>query len=269
MLVFPRREFCDYLKGSSLFMAHIPRIFIDHPIIAGLAIEASARHTHHLLHVLRKTDGDSVWLIDPQSGRWHGEIRIQKKRHCLLIPHHLEQPILQTRLRPIELWCSPLKTDMELLLHIATSLNVARIVPLQMDHTDQIRHIDKWQLYITQSAEQCGRMDLPELSPLSQLTAHINQLAHYSTTSLVLWADEQQAHLPFLPIIEHLNPSNQSPIAILIGPEGGFSAKERSLLQQTTSIHPIGLGSNILTAPIAACSLLSILAAYNARFISP
>ena len=49
-----------------------------------------------------------------------------------------------------------------------------------------------------------------------------------------------------------------APIAILIGPEGGFTDAERAELRALKNVHPVTLGPRILRADTAAVALLSV-----------
>ena len=49
-----------------------------------------------------------------------------------------------------------------------------------------------------------------------------------------------------------------APVAILIGPEGGFTDAERTELRVMKNVHPVTLGPRILRADTAAVALLSV-----------
>ena len=70
--------------------------------------------------------------------------------------------------------------------------------------------------------------------------------------------EESQNPLPALAALEGQEPSK---LAVLIGPEGGFSAEERALLRGQPNITPIPLGPRVLRADTAAVAALALVQA--------
>ena len=54
-----------------------------------------------------------------------------------------------------------------------------------------------------------------------------------------------------------------APVAILIGPEGGFTEAERESLRARDNVHPVTLGPRILRADTAALAMLTLWQATN------
>ena len=58
-----------------------------------------------------------------------------------------------------------------------------------------------------------------------------------------------------------LNTLQRGPLAVLVGPEGGFDESERSLLLKHPSVTAISLGPHILRADTAAVAALALVQA--------
>ena len=98
---------------------------------------------------------------------------------------------------------------------------------------------------LLEAAEQCERLHLPELLPVQKL-----QTAVGAFDGDIYWAAEHVGGK----FGEHQVKSGS---AVLIGPEGGFSEKERAFLSAQSKVVPVGLGSYILRAETAVVAVLS------------
>ena len=130
-------------------------------------------------------------------------------------------------------------------------MGVAKVFPVQTDYTnsDRIRQ-DKLQAHAIEAAEQCGGTYAPEVVGIKTLSAMHDAWPH---APQLLFCDEsmvgEPSRLPDLP---------KGPWAIAIGPEGGFSERERDLLRAHPQSHAISLGPRILRADTAAVAALAL-----------
>ena len=74
----------------------------------------------------------------------------------------------------------------------------------------------------------------------------------------IVFCDENDETSDPLTILASLTPS---PLAVLIGPEGGFSAGERDLLREQGFVTVLPLGPRILRADTAAVAALALVQA--------
>jgi len=230
-------------------MARI-RLFIDHPLGAGQPVPLDGDQAHYLSGVMRLAPGDLIEVFNGRDGAWSARLVAASKRGGSL--DVLEQVAPQRD--PPDLWLlfAPIKkARTDFIVEKAAEMGVARIQPVQTDHTnsDRIRQ-DRLQAHAVEAAEQCGGTFVPpvaDLVPLSRL------LDGWDASRRILWADEAMAGpsqmLAGLP---------RGPWAILIGPEGGFSEAERGRLSSLPYVSRIGLGPRILRADTAAVAALAL-----------
>ena len=227
------------------------RLHLDQPLAAGAVLTLDAAVTHYLRSVLRARPGHVLRVFNATSGEWRARLA-RLERHAASIE-------LEDQLRPATpepgptLLFAPLKKPrLDWLLEKATELGVARLQPVRCRHgvVDGFKP-ERLGQRIIEAVEQAERLSVPELLPESELLAAVE-----ATTDGVVMADEAGG-APLLPVLEA-----QPGAALLVGPEGGFSAEERCALRRMAGVFPVSLGPTILRAETAA---LVLLACHRAR----
>lgn len=208
----------------------------------------------HFITVLRLKEGDLIHPFNAHDGEWQALLQPAGKREW--------QIQVQTQVRPalpashqVTLAFGLLKREaMDWLVEKASELGVTHLQPLITDHTPAERvNIERLQKIAREAAEQCERLDIPKLLPVLKLR---NWLAASDNTALLTALERAQAQ-PLLSAIQKLALSQ--PLAILIGPAGGFSAHEAALLPSLPHVHCCDLGTRLLRAETAAIMCLSVL----------
>ncbi|MGB6427747.1 MAG: RsmE family RNA methyltransferase, partial [Methyloceanibacter sp.] len=77
----------------------------------------------------------------------------------------------------------------------------------------------------------------------------------WDETRLLVFADEAA---PIASPLAALAAEQPRPLAVLIGPEGGFEAEERALLLKKPFVLPVSLGPRVMRADTAAVALLAL-----------
>ena len=223
------------------------RLYVDQPLLAGQPVALDEAQANYLFNVMRLGVGDAVALFNGRDGEWLARVLRAGKRSGEAMPEAQSAPL---RLPP-DLWLifAPVKkVRTDFIVEKAVELGVARILPVQTRRTqgDRIRH-DKMCAHAIEAAEQCGATCVPtveDMQPLDRL------LAQWPEDRRILWADEGLAGRAALATL------TPGPWAILIGPEGGFTAEERDRLTALPHVTPVSLGPRILRAETAAVAAL-------------
>lgn len=233
-------------------MAEI-RLFIDHPLRAGQAVPLSSDQAHYLGNVMRLAPGALVTVFNGRDGAWQARIASLGKRAGVL------EAVVQTapQRMPPDLWLlfAPLKkTRTDFIVEKAAELGAARILPVQTAHTNADRIAQtRLQAHAVEAAEQCGGTYVPEVAALQPLAAVLDR---WPEGRRLIWADEAAAGPATS--LAGLQPG---PLAVLIGPEGGFSAAERARLGDSDQTLRVSLGPRILRADTAAVAALTLVQA--------
>ncbi|MEM9350533.1 MAG: 16S rRNA (uracil(1498)-N(3))-methyltransferase [Pseudomonadota bacterium] len=226
-------------------MAHIVRLYVDHPLGAGQSVPLGRDHANRLFNVMRLGIGAEVRLFNGRDGEWRAVVAEAGKRGGVLMVEAQTDPLRP----PPDVWLffAPIKRErMDLIVEKATELGAARIVPVITEYTqsDRVRQ-DKLLAHAIAAAEQCGGTYVPEVVEVQRLNAVLDA---WPGERQIMFCDEaaEAGGLPDTP----------GPWAIFVGPEGGFSDGERERLRAMG--HVISLGPRILRADTAAVAALTL-----------
>ena len=226
------------------------RLFVSDTLAPGHAFALAPEQAHYLGNVMRRSAGESVVLFNGRDGEWEARIDSLKRDRCQVIPARQTRP--QQAEPPLSLVFAPLKRDTtHLVVEKATELGVTRLLPVLTDRTNTQRlNLERLTAIAREAAEQCERLSVPEIAEPQRLG---DLLAH--------WNPAQTLHAA----IERSNAATPTfrpgPMALLIGPEGGFTKPELDLLRRTPFVESVGLGPRVLRAETAAIVGLALLQA--------
>lgn len=225
------------------------RLYVEHPLGQGQSVPLTRAQAHYLLGVMRLSVGAEILVFDGLSGEWLAEVaEAGKRRGTLRVVKHTRN--LQV---PPDLWLlfAPVKkARTDFIVEKATEMGAARILPVQTDFTNSGRiQRDRLQAHVIEAAEQCGAAYVPEVAEMIKLE---RLLADWDSTRKIYFCDEMQAGAASTTL------AGPGPSAILVGPEGGFSDKERRRLTEREDTEVISLGPRILRADTAAVAALTL-----------
>jgi 16S rRNA (uracil1498-N3)-methyltransferase len=248
-------------SGSMTDRSKLVRLYVavDH-LDKNHVIPLNPNQNHYLHNVMRLHEGSSLQVFNGHDGEWLTTVvSLQKNSGALKVMDQLRP---QERLPEIHLYFPPLKQDpLRFLLEKSTELGVTSFHPLLTDHT-VVRAInsDKARLTLIEAAEQCERLDIPKIADLKTLKAVMSGL--YQGESFVLYVCDERRQSPTLPQALENHPKN-SPYAILIGPEGGFSESEFDYLAQLSFVRYVTLSPLVLRAETAALAAIAQIIGYK------
>jgi 16S rRNA (uracil1498-N3)-methyltransferase len=228
--------------------ASLPRLYVGQELAAEGLLTLEAQAANYLATVLRLGGGDRVKLFDNRTGEWLAEIvEAGRKRVTLRVGERLGE-----REAVPDLWLvfAPIKRGrIDWIAEKASELGVARLVPVLTRRTVVERvNTERLFAHMVEAAEQCERTALPELAEPVKLD---RLLADWPAGRALLFADEQGG----TPLAEAAAPT---PTAILVGPEGGFTAEERAAIRALPDARAVSLGPRILRADTAAVAAVAV-----------
>lgn len=234
------------------------RLFLRHILAPGARIEVDRAQTNYLINVLRLTDGDEILVFNGRDGEWRATIRPEGRRACYL--ELGEQTRLQTPLPDLHYLFAPLKqARLDYMVQKAVEMGVGALRPVLTQHTQVSRlNLQRMEANVIEACEQCGVLAVPTVAEPVPLRA---VLKNWLTTDLdrhLLFCDEGEASQNPLGALAQIG---EGPLAVLIGPEGGFAEEERALLRSQRFVTPIPLGPRVLRADTAAVAALAVIQA--------
>jgi 16S rRNA (uracil1498-N3)-methyltransferase len=234
------------------------RLFVDAPLRQGGLVALGAEQAHYLLNVLRLTDGFALLVFNGCDGEWRALLRRAKRKSANLAIE------VQTRQQhggsDLDLLFAPLKqARLDYMVQKAVEMGVSRLVPVLTQHTQITRiNLERMRSNMIEAAEQCGILRLAELSELRQLAAI---LENWSRERLMIFCDEDSEVSDPVRVLAPFRQSPVLPMALLIGPEGGFDAAERAAILNLPQVVRLSLGPRILRADTAAVAALALVQA--------
>ncbi|PZQ65695.1 MAG: 16S rRNA (uracil(1498)-N(3))-methyltransferase [Phenylobacterium zucineum] len=226
------------------------RLFVPHDLVAGARLDLDEGQSRYLAAVMRLAAGDEVAVFNGRDGEWRASLAQVGKRAVTLEAQAQTRP--QATGPDLDLVIALVKrARLETIVEKAAELGARRVRPVITERTnaDHTR-VDRLQAIATEASEQTGRLDVPQVCEPVKLEKLI---AGWEDGRRLLFCDEAGDAKPVLQAVE-----GEGPWAILIGPEGGFSPRERETLRALPYATPASLGPRILRADTAAISALTL-----------
>jgi len=231
------------------------RLFVDDALAAGQPIEASKEHFHYLANVLRMAEGDAVLLFNGRDGEWHAPLSFPTRKRLLLTPAEQTRP--QPDAPDLHYLFAPLKVGrLDYLVQKAVEMGAGVLQPVMTQHVQgKITSLERLQANAVEAAEQCGILAIPQVVPPRKLE---DLLSGWPRERRIVFCDEGHGSQNPLPALQAIT---ERKLALLVGPEGGFSDEERARLRGLDFVTPIPLGPRILRADTAAVAAMAVIQA--------
>ena len=228
------------------------RLFCEVTLTVGEKINLETEQSHYLKNVMRCKINEKILVFDNKSGEYTAEIVSIHKRSIDIEILEKTKP----RCIPGDVWlifCPLKKTRTDFLIEKSTEMGLRKFLPTFSNKTQtKTLSLNRSRKNIAEAVEQCGGTFIPEILPISSLAEVIEELPE---DRLLIFCDES---LESRNINECLLLDRPEKVAILVGPEGGFSDSERKLLRAKKNILPVSLGNRILRAETAAVVALTM-----------
>jgi 16S rRNA (uracil1498-N3)-methyltransferase len=237
-----------------------PRFYSSAPLArdaTGMLVELPESVAHHAARVLRLAMGDALTLFDGAGGEFEARLeRIDKRgaaaRVLRFVATERESTLDMTLAQAIAA-----NEAMDVVVRKATELGVTSIQPLMTARSSPLppgeradKRLAHWQHVAIAACEQCGRNRVPEVAP----PVAIAEWMRGWTGGGVLF-DPGAAQS----VATVARPA--SPLALLIGPEGGFDAREVAAAQ-AKGFATLALGPRVLRADTATIACVALVQAF-------
>ncbi len=245
----------------------IPRLHHPGPLRHDASVALGAAQAHYLKNVLRLSEGDAVRLFNGDDGEWLCRIvALKKKEGAARCEEKLAEPAPPPDIDYI--FAPPKAARLDYIAQKATEMGARRIRPVITQHT-VVRKVKRERLLANaiEAAEQCNLVFVPEVlqaEPLEKL------LDGWDASRRIIYADEAAPiadpiralqQLAQGPLAQPETLPQPGPLALLVGPEGGFSEAERRMLRGLDFVHPIRIGPRIMRADTAGMAALALIQA--------
>ena len=220
----------------------------------------TGKKAHHLTRVLRLGVGEPVVLFDGRGREFPAEI-LEVGRQLIRFKVSAGKGV--DRESPLSLMLAlglPRPGIMDLIIQKVTELGVNEIVPLRTERAQRwlagekdLSRINRWGRIAQEAARQSGRNMVPRIWPLSDFPQLLQQTAD-TELKLFCWEEEEKENLR--QALEAKGKARQA--CVLIGPEGGFSAKEAEEAA-SAGFQSISLGGRILRTETAAIVVIGLI----------
>jgi len=229
------------------------RLFVSAPLEAGGTVALDRGQAHYLGHVLRLKAGDPILVFNGRDGEWSATLGAQRRAMTLAVGAKTRR---QTAAADLHYLFAPLKAArLDYMVQKAVEMGVSRLEPVLTRHGQVTRvNLDRMRANVIEAAEQCGILALPEVAAPVALDRYI---AARDPARWLVFCDEDAATADPAAALAGVQP--RAPLAVLVGPEGGFAADERAALLGQPNVVRLSLGPRILRADTAAVAVLAVI----------
>ena len=233
-----------------------PRLHLEGALVEGASVTLPPEHSHYLKNVRRVTEGGRVRLFNARDGEFDAVVeRVGKKELGVLLTAQRRTPLKEAPRQLALLFSLVKKEALDLVMVKAVELGATHLQPVITERT-VVRGFnpERAQALAIEAAEQCERLSVPEIHAPLALAAAVKQ-----------WS----AKAPLIAAIETTDPADTlhahahnwvgQDVALLVGPEGGFTEAEQNMLIGSENVTALSLGPRIVKAETAALMGLALL----------
>ena len=230
-----------------------PRLFVEAELGPGRDVTCTAEQANYLLNVMRLARGDDVIVFNGREGEWRAVVAEAGKRRSTLLCEEQTRP--QVQAPDLHYLFAPLKhARLDYMVQKATEMGAARLRPVLTRRTVATRvNGERMRANAIEAAEQCNILWVPEVDVPQRLGS---VLQDWDARRRLIFCDEAAGVADPIATLRELAPG---PLAVIVGPEGGFTPEERAELASAPFAHAISLGPRIMRADTAAVAALALI----------
>lgn len=239
------------------------RLYVEAALAEGAEVRLDRDRAHYVADVIRLGAGEALHLFNGRDGEWRAVRQAAGRREVVLL--------CEARLRrqgapaDLDYVFAPLKhARLDYMVQKAVEMGAGRLVPVLTRHTQASRvNTERMRANVVEAAEQCGILAVP---PVLEPVPLERWLAALEPARRLVFCDEAAAPAAGLAALAE---AVRGPLAVLVGPEGGFAEAERRMLHARPGAIVLSLGPRVLRADTAAVAALALVEAARALPPSP
>jgi 16S rRNA (uracil1498-N3)-methyltransferase len=238
-------------------MGYVPRFFIDSNQIRNGSATVVGPSARHLAQSLRVRSGEMIVLVE--SGSLEHGMRVETVSQDRVLGRiEWSRPATGEPSTEIHVLQAIPAKGMEVAIEALAEAGAASIRPVITSRTvsrpDAIRathRVERWRSIAREAAQLAGRGRVPDVREPASLTDALVALPHGTrVAACVISADA----LALRTYSEH----EHAPLAVAIGPEGGFDAAERDELRRAGAVE-VHIGPRVMPCWLAGATCVSLL----------
>ncbi len=214
---------------------------------------------HYLRNVMRVILNDELFIFNGLDGEWNSRVLNTTRNYTELEVMECVRP--QAEYTKMDCYFSPLNGNRHTyIIEKLTELGISSFTPVITEFSN-IRKVNNEKLLTRakEAAEQCGLMRVPKINREISLSELLN---NWNSESMMIFCDEKSNPINPMDELSRIKGLN---MCFLIGPEGGFSDKERYNILKLPNIIRLSLGARVLRADTAAIVIASFLQVTNGQ----
>jgi 16S rRNA (uracil1498-N3)-methyltransferase len=236
-----------------------PRLYLETELGSDFeskrSIALDKAQQNYLCNVLRLSEGAPILVFNGRDGEWRATlVAVTRKLMALQLDVRVRD---QTAPGDLHYLFAPLKhARLDYIVQKAVEMGASAIRPVITRRTQNARiNTERMRANAIEAAEQCGIITLPTIAEPTPLAA---ALSAWEANRSLIFCDEDA---PLGDALANLRTVARRPLAVLIGPEGGFDEAERAALLSLPSVIRLSLGPRILRADTAGVAALALVQA--------
>lgn len=218
----------------------------------------------HLVRVLRLAPGDDIIGFDNTGAEYYATILKIEDMSVTCRILETSHPEVEAKTKVYLVAGLSKGEKMEWVIQKGTELGISGLVPLRakravmrLDGNKAVDRVQRWQKIAAEAAKQSHRVQEPQIFEVADW-ADLQKLLPTNTQWLIPYEEEKTERLQA--VLDSFDPLQ--PMALIIGPEGGFDASEVSWAQEHLGARSVSLGPRILRAETAAIAATTMVLAH-------
>lgn len=243
-------------------MNNISTFYIKNNQIKDDVIKIIGDDVNHIKNVLRYKNGDELQVCDETGTRYITKINAFENDEVILKICEITNVSTELDVKITLVQGLPKSDKMDFIIQKCTELGVSEIIPVitertivKIDEKNENKKLERWQRIGVEAAKQSRRQVIPQVEKIVNLENFVENLSKYDIVIVPYECEDEYTLKMALNETKH----NVKNIAIVIGPEGGFSEKDIEILRTYSNVKEVSLGKRILRTETAGIATLSML----------